>query len=264
MIKHTGLLLDLDNEKRPDMLKLAKPLTAMLAYAADNEKPKTIDPRQWHRAERQKRNDCQGFSASSVGEAAYTGSTGRVIQFSPHFCYRTAQEIDGIRGDNGSTISGGYEAAHKYGMCPLDACPYPANYSSAITAEMRSKASAYKIGSFAVCNDYDDVVACLIGGMGVNWGLGWDFSGSEKNVLTKFTGNGVGHATCLLGYSERLDKLGRPYIWLFNSGYPVPGWYEVSADAVNKALAHKRTVAMAMSRLDYPAPEPRTFNPLGV
>lgn len=264
MSDFTGLLLDLDNEKRPHWQPLAKSLSSVMAFSANIERPKTIDPRLWHRMEHQKRNDCQGFSSSSVGEAAYTLSTGKVIQFSPHFAYRVSQEIDGIRGDGGSTISGGYEAARRVGLCPLVDCPYPTKYSSAITQVMKAKAAVYKIGSFAVCHDYDEVLACLVAGMGVNWGLGWDFSGPGNNVLTKFSGNGPGHATALLGYSERLDKSGRPYIWLANSGYPVPGWYEVSPDMVNKALGLRRTVAMAMSRLDHPAPTTVAYNPLGL
>ena len=258
----TGYLIELDNDKRSVWEKLAKSLAAVMTYAANTERPKVIDPRIWHRQEVQKRSDCQGFSSSSVGEAAYTNATGQVTQFSPHFSYRVSQEIDGIKGDKGSTISGGYEAANRFGLCPLVDCPYPTSYSSAITPAMKAKALSYRIGSFAVCKTYTEVMACLIGGMGVNVGLGWSFSGPSQFVLTSLSGNGPGHATGWLGHSERLDKLGRPYIWCANSGFPIPGWYEISPDAVSKALDHKYTVALAMSRLSHPEPEPILYSPL--
>jgi hypothetical protein len=258
-----GYLWDLDIEKKPDWSAGAKSLMACMAFAENAERPEEIDPRKWHRQEWQKRNDCAGHGSTSTGEAAFTHQTGLVIQFSPHYSYRKAQIIDGIRGDNGATISGCVESAMKDGLCPLQYCPYPANYSSPITQEMDERAADYKIGSYGEVHQYDEVIACLISGLGIHWGLGYDFSGPGGNVLDRFSGRGPGHATALLGYSTRKDKRGRNYVWLANSGYPTPGFYEVAPDAVQKALDQPRTVALSMSRLSYPMPAPVRYAPLG-
>jgi hypothetical protein len=261
-MSHAGFLIELEQDKRPHWEPQAKSLAACFAFAANNDKPAEIDPRTWCRAEHQARNDCAGHGSTCVTEAAFVNGTGQLIQFSPHYSYREAQREDGITGDNGATISGCLEAAKK-GNCPLELCPYPSSYSSAITPDMRKAAAEYKIGSFGMPHTYDEIVACNVSGMGVHWGLGWDFSGPSQFVLDNVRGNGPGHATALLGYSTRKDSSGRPYLWLANSGYPVPGWYEVSPDAVNKALAHRYTVAIAMSRLTHPEPEPIRYDPLG-
>ncbi len=261
-MNHAGFLIDLEQDKRPHWEPLAKSLAACFAFAADTEQPAEIDPRTWCRQEIQKRNDCAGHGSSAVCEAAFVNGTGQLRQFSPHYAYREAQRIDGIQGDNGATISGCLEAA-KLGNCPLEVCPYPSSYSSQITLAMRTAAADYQIKSFGITHNYDEDIAVIRSGMGVHWGLGWDFTGPEQFVLTSIVGNGPGHATALLGYSKRLDKSGRPYLWLANSGYPVPGFYEVAPDAVNKAHAHRNTVAIAMSRLTHPEPEPIVYSPLG-
>jgi hypothetical protein len=260
----TGLLLDLDNEKRPDWEPLAKDITACMTFAANAERPKSIDPRKWYPQYNQKRNDCEGHAAAASSAGAYVVERGEVLLFSPHFAYRTAQEQDGIRGDSGATISGGAKAAMEVGNCPLKACPYPANYSSAITAAMRALAAKYRIKSYGVVKSYDEAFAVILSGLVVNWGLGWDFSGPSSFVLTKFSGRGPGHATALAGYSERVDSKGRNYLWCVNSGWPVPGFYEISPGAVEKALSTSRTVALTHSTMLSPQPAPRVFNPLGV
>lgn len=263
MSQFLGYLWELDNEKRPDWSAKAKSLLPLMAAANNMERPLEIDPRKWHRQEWQKRNDCAGHGSTSTGEAAFTGETGRVIQFSPHYSYRKAQVIDGIRGDNGATISGCVESAMKDGLCPLPYCPYPDTYNSPITKEMDLAAADYKIGSYGECKTYDEIMACFFARMGVHWGLGYDFSGPGGNVLERFSGRGPGHATALLGYSTRKDKRGRNYLWMANSGYPTPGFYEVSPDAVQKALDQPRTVALSMSRLSMPMPAPVRYAPLG-
>jgi hypothetical protein len=259
----TGYLLELDNEKRPDWSAGVKSLVLCMSYAAKAERPAEIDPRRWHRQEWQKRSDCAGHASTSVGEAAFASQTGQVIQFSPHYAYRTAQQVDGIRGDNGATISGCVTAAMKRGLCTLAGCPYPKTYDSPISSEMDRIAADYKIGSYGEPKTYDEVIACILSGMGVHMGCGYDFSGPGGNVLTQFRGRGPGHATAWLGYSPREDKAGRNYIWKANSGYPVPGFYEVSPDAVQRCLDHPSTVALSMSRLSTPAPAGVLYDPLG-
>lgn len=264
MSNFTGLLLDLDNDLRDVWEPLAKNIVACTTYAANVDRPSQIDPRLWYRKFIQKRNDCQGFASACSSAGAYVVENGEVLLFSGHFAYRTAQEIDGIRTDSGSTISGGAKAAMTVGACPLAACPYPANYNSAITPAMRALAAKYRIKSYGLVKTYDEAFAVILSGLVINWGLGWDFSGPSQFVMTKFSGRGPGHATALAGYSERVDPSGRNYLWCVNSGWPVPGFYEVSPDAVDRALSTSRTVALTYSTMDAPQPPTRLYNPLGM
>lgn len=238
---------------------------APLLNADPDAMPEVIDPRKWHRQETQQRNDCQGFASSSADEASFLLETGSVVQFSPHFAYITAQNIDGIRTDSGSTISGGVEASMEVGACPLDLCPYPASYTRQIPRAAYEAAANYRIQSKAVLTNYDAVRAWIgQGAGGVVWGIMWRFEESSPFVCERFIGGQAPHATAILGYSERKDRSGRPYLWVANSGWPRPGFYEVSPDAVNRAAEDKFTMIVGRSGMAVPAPRPIRFNPLGV
>lgn len=260
----SGWLWERDLEFRDEMYRGGAPLSELLTYAGSAQAPAEIDPRKWHRQERQARNDCQGHSVSSVCESAFVAAVGRVIQFSPHWHYITSQNIDGYKTDGGSTISGGLKAAQKWGCCPLEVCPYPSRYSRTLSQAMYDAAAPYKIGSYAPMRSYADVFAWLVSGQGgINVGCGWGWFGTGSVMHTWRFANAM-HATAWLGYSPRTDQQGRHYIWEANSGYPSPGYRELSPDGIDRCLADKYTVAIGMSRLSVPTPTPLLFNPLGV
>ncbi len=253
----TGWLAEIDHERLPSLEAMSMPTSEIVLFGAENELPEEIDCRAWYRPERQARNDCGGFSNSAVGEAAFVIATGQVLQFSPHFCYREAQRIDGITGDRGSTISGGLEAAKLVGYCLEALCPYPSRYDVQVTAEQRKAAEEYRVSGHAVIRRYEEAFNWLATGQGaVNWGIAWRFSPGENSfVLDRFHGGGPGHATALAGYSKRKDRSGRNYLLLVNSGYPVPGVYEVAPDAIQQALDDRYTVALGVSQLSVPRVE---------
>lgn len=266
----SGWIREMDLARRAELEATAMDDAVVRRFCGENENlPDVIDPREWCRKETQARSDCAGFAHTAAAESTYVLATGRLIQFSQHFAYREAQRLDGIRGDNGSTISGHLRVGREIGCCPYDACPYPGSYNSPITDAMRQAASPYKIGGHIYARSYDQVKQWIQTAQGgLHWGLGWRWqplggSGANSFVLERFLGRGPGHATALLGLSERKDRSGRPYIWLWNSGYPVPGWYEVSPDAIEGACQTQDTVTIGYSKLSTPAPKRFEYSALG-
>ena len=87
----------------------------------------------WHRQENQMRQgSCQGHSLSSCLEGCYwIDSGGKTVDLSRNAAYRFSQQEDGIRGDQGSTLSGGVTAARK-GICEEKWFPYTETYARSI------------------------------------------------------------------------------------------------------------------------------------
>lgn len=260
----SGYRLDIDHDKRAELLAGAVPFAsivdATVVKAADFDIA-AMDPRNWLREEQQARSDCQGFADATMAECGFTVATGRVIQFSPHYCYRVSQEIDGIRGDNGSSISAGIKVAMQ-GIATLDVCPYPSYYDSPITDAMRQAAKAYHGTQYAMPRSYQEILAWLLAGKGgINWGVRYGFTGSG-NVLTNWQ-PGPGHATCLVAPSTRQDSEGNHYIWMWNSGYPIPGRYEVSPYSIQRACDDQYTVCGGVTGLVYPKQDSADYKPMG-
>lgn len=228
--------------------------------------PEEIDPRKWHRIENQSSmGSCQGHALSSVCEMAYHIATGEVTQFSPLFSYYATQKLDGITGDNGSTISGGAKCAKQYGQCPLAVMPYPnpARYTGTIPAEAFAAAEPFKIRSHSMCKNYADVFAYLASGQGgVEIGISWNASmtPNSEGLVEQFRGGGGGgHAVCFLGYSKRVDSKGRKYLWLANSWsetWDGDGWAEVSPTAVDQMGKDQYTVMIGLSDMTAPKVRP--------
>lgn len=258
---HSGWLFEQDHARLADLESASASLESVRLFAGENEIPDEIDPTGWYRDERQQRNDCRGFSGSTSGEGLFARLLGYVIQFSPHAMYRLAQEIDGIRSDSGSTLSGGLEALKRWGWIPLSVCPYPSSYNSPITQAMRDAGAPYKIAGHTMPKTYQDVLEAVAFLGPVDFGCGWKFqTGSSGFVLEKFLGNGPGHATSFGGISPRKDRSGRPYIKLLNSGYPTPGVYEVSPDAVQGILDDRWSVAICYTKLATPKPKKMAYD----
>lgn len=72
---------------------------------------------------------CRGHSLSTAIEDCIVASGGPHVQLSRACGYYETQRIDGIRGDNGSTIEGGCRLAEEVGICLEKDWPYPQRYS---------------------------------------------------------------------------------------------------------------------------------------
>jgi len=227
-----------------------------------------LDPRDIVKVENQgQQGSCQGHSLSSCLEWCYAIATGgTVLQLSRAMAYYETQRLDGIRGDAGSTISGGVRLALSTGVCEEPLWKYPTAYNPNRPAnweEVKTNAAKYKAGRAIKIRTYEEYRAFVGSGQGgVHIGIAW---GNAMNVpvVDRFTPGGGGHAIAGLCLSERVDSQGRPYIWILNSwgvsfgSREEPGWQEWSATAVSQMLAHQWTEMIGIS--DMPDAKPRKF-----
>ena len=226
----------------------------------------TIDPRDVLKVENQRNQGaCQGHSLTSACEWCYILESGnKDLQLSRAMGYYETQRIDGIRGDRGSTISGGVKLATNTGICEERLWPYPGAYRNQRPmgwSEITTNAAQYKIQSSYRLESYGAVRAFLGSGQGgISIGISWG-SRMSKPVVESFRAGGGGHAVGLFSLSERKDSSGRPYVWMMNSWgakWGNRGWSEWAPKAVEQMFRHRFTVAIGLS--DMPGAKPREFD----
>lgn len=174
--KKLGWLIDEENMDWVESLPKGTPFT----YSSYRGMPPTVaKPSTWLKIEDQNGfGSCQGNDLSSCCEIAYwLASAGDIIQLSRWFAYVGTQAIDGIRGDRGSTISGGAELARTRGICPEELYPYPTRYRYGITQAQYAAAEPYKLSTFRRMQTIGDCRKWLDAGVGaisigVRWGSG--------------------------------------------------------------------------------------------
>ena len=179
----TGWLAEDEDQKWLDSLEVGTPFTYG-DYQPIHEMLKK--PSEWLRIEDQNGfGSCQGHSLSSVCEIAYyNASKGDIIQLSRWFAYVGTQKIDGIRGDQGSTISGGASLAKQYGICPEEVYPYPRRYTYEITQAQYDAAKPYRLKTARRMETVDDVRNWLDGGLGgINIGVRWGGGGHAVAII---------------------------------------------------------------------------------
>jgi hypothetical protein len=225
-----------------------------------------IDPRAVMHIENQGQvGACQGHALSSVCELCYYIATGDVkLQLSRQYAYIETQRIDGISGDNGSTISGGIKLATTKGIPREELWKYPGRYDNrrpSNWSEIETDAANYRIGQSYQMTTYDGVRTFLGSGQGgISIGISWG-SEVDRPIVESFSGRGSGgHAISLLALSDRSDSSGRPYVWMMNSwgqSWGQKGWAEWSPNAVESMLRNSATACFGMS--DMPNVKPREY-----
>lgn len=227
----------------------------------------TLDPRQVIKVENQRNQGaCQGHAISTVVEWCHCIATGNAgLQLSRAMGYYETQRIDGIRGDRGSTISGGVKLATTTGICEESLWPYPSRYTQARPRDWQAvttNAQQYLIGRSHRMRSYDAVRTFLGSGQGgISIGIGWSSGVMSRPVVESYRQGGGGHAIALLSLSDRKDSSGNPFIWMCNSwgsNWGNGGWSEWSPRAVSQMLSTSRTTAIGLS--DMPNVQPREFS----
>jgi Papain family cysteine protease len=226
-----------------------------------------LDPRKLLKLENQgPQGSCRGHSGSTNTEwlvaLATNGKT--LIQLSRAMMYYETQRIDGIRGDNGSTIMGGVKLLLETGICIEDLWKYTANkYNPARPADWQAvleSAKKYRVKSARRCRSYDELRIHLGSGQGgADFGIPWS-DAYKRPIVERFTGGGGGHAIAVLCLSERLDTKGRPYVWMFNSwgeSSGTHGWSEWSPTFIEGVLRDPASVVVLYS--DLAVPQVRKF-----
>jgi len=189
--RKTGWLIDQEDSAWIESLDVGVPFT-FGDYKPIQETLKK--PSEWLRVEDQNGfGSCQGATLSSVGEVAYYNATkGEIIQLSKWFAYVGTQLLDGIRGDQGSTISGGAKLAEKYGLCPESDYPYPDRYTQRITDYQYQAAEKYKLKKFVRMQSVDDVYKWLDAGLGaISFGVRWGNGGHAVAGIQRNPGSGI-------------------------------------------------------------------------
>ena len=257
-----GWLIDVENFEALEELPQESDVLAMRGHYQETR----FDPRTVLHVEQQGNvGACQGHSISSCLEWCYIIETGDVnLQLSRAMGYYESQRLDGITGDNGSTISAGVKLATNTGICEESLWPYVGKYRNTRPnnwSEITTNAAKYKIGQSRKLTTYDGVRTFLGSGQGaVHIGIGWG-SGMNASVLERFSPGSGGHSVGLYSLSDRVDGQGQPYIWMMNSwgsSWGNKGWAEWSPYAISQMLQHRFSVFIGVS--DMPAVKPRKFN----
>lgn len=225
-----------------------------------------LDPRKLIRVENQKSlGSCAGHSLSSILEWLYALATGGdTIQLSRAMAYFATQEIDGIQGDNGSTVMGGVQLAKTKGVCREDLWKYPAKYDNRWPSDRNAileDAKKFRIATSTRITTYEGFRTFLGSGQGgIHTGIAWG-DAMNRAVVDRYTPGGGGHSICALCLSDRTDSNGEPYAFIQNSwseDFGNAGWQEWSPTAIRQMLQNRMTVFAGLS--DMPEVKPREWS----
>jgi hypothetical protein len=161
--------------------------------------------------------------------------------------YYLSQRKDNIRGDSGSTLSGGQYVATEHGICLESDWPYPSRYDP---SEPKFAKYFYKLKVTRPMRTVAEVVDWIDSGLPVQIGLSWNDSCSREIVNNWRGGGGGGHSTCYwlrsaAGNVKNINSWGPTW-----NGDGIHEWTESSIDA---ALRHPWTVMIGY------APEQMSF-----
>jgi hypothetical protein len=201
--------------------------------------PSAVDPTTFHKIENQgSQGSCQGQAISSMMECCFFLETGQTdLEISRNFAYRASQQEDNIRGDLGSTLSGGI-AACKKGLCREMYFPYTDTYSKRIPKAAFDNRAEFQIeiGKQVIGDDKNaEFIRNWIGsGLGAAViGVSWN-KFCENQIITDYRsiGRSGGHAVVILGYTPKT------LIWANSWGRNVfkDGYQEITDSAFNKMM----------------------------
>jgi len=266
-----GYRLDLEN--RDELLENSPAFALKSSTFAE---PERVDPRPILVTEDQgSMGSCQGHALSTCMEwCHYVATGGHYLQLSRLFAYLGTQKLDGIVGDNGSTISGGAKLAKNYGCCTEQLLPYPSpvqyppgGYRSLPDATW-DQAQKFKLATAQVIEEESRVKTWLAAGAGlVEIGIAWGaaMTPNSKGIISSFRPGGGGHAVVIGGYlPEAAVGVSNPdgfYYLLHNSWskrWGMSGWAYVTPSAVRQMLESRFTVFVGLS--DMLDVKPRTID----
>ena len=229
------------------------------------DRPKEIDPRPWSPMRNQSNEgSCQGHAIAAAGEGCYYVGTKQFQPFSPDLAYYLTQQIDGIRGDRGSTIAGGMKMAATIGFAPESFMPYTPKYNPQdIPSDYKEVCAPNKVNKYTVIKTFQQAFDWISLGLGfISYGLAWNVSISNTGVMSWSPGGGGGHANAIMGYGANRDSDGLPdFLWGKNSWGDwevLRGWYKITRSTFEKFARDRNTVIVGIS--DMSTPKPRKIN----
>jgi hypothetical protein len=248
-------------EDREYLRETALPMT----FAADEvgDIPAKIDPRSALKVENQGPiGSCQGHALTTCMEfCLYVASGGDKTQLSRGFAYLMSQKFDGISGDSGSTLSGGWKVASQSGCCREEVYPYfgsyPRNGWRDIPAKAFEDAPHYKLRGHVAIESEEQARLGVAAGLGIiEIGIAWGsaMTPDAKGCIKSFKPGGGGHAIVLAGWvpdDEVGAESGAGYWWLLGNSWGErwgrDGWAYVAPKAVSQMLQHRWTTMQLLT-----------------
>lgn len=245
-------------ERKDELEERGLDVELMLRAAEDNV-PKfnnNVDPNTLFNILNQgNQGSCQGHSLAMIFTICYYLATGRIKYFSRAAAYYLSQRKDGIRGDRGSTLSGGRWVATEHGLCAEEDWPYPSRYNPREPAGLEYP---FKLVASKPIRDIDHAVAWLEMGLPIQDGIIWDNSVSRE-VSDYYVGRGGGgHSTVLWS----IDDAGN-YVRINSWGeqWRGDGCSSNTRDSLKAQLLHRYSshIAYGWEGMIYPDLNPVTF-----
>lgn len=195
---------------------------------------------------------CQGQALSTVFAICYWLATGRREVFSSAAAYILSQRRDGIRGDNGSTLSAGQWVATNNGLCLESAWPYSPNYNS-INRVPPGITYPFKLSVTRPMRSADEVFDWLNQGLPVQIGIGWN-NYCDREVVDQWQSmrNQGGHSTVFWQFRD--GNVNNINSW--GTNWNGDGQHSFTHRAVEQLIRHQWTVMIGY------APDAMSFPPL--
>lgn len=232
------------------------------------EPPRELDPRPWFDIHNQgNQGSCQGQSLADGGEWLHVIAEGTEIQLSRGFAYLASQEFDGIRGDSGSTLSGGTKAAAR-GLPLESAFEYTDDYG-ALNSRYRSQrdtllaGDVYKFPGAAPLGSAEDCYRWLSGWLGtIQIGIAWGLP--DQWEITSYSPGRGGHAVLIAGYVHMPGWGDIEKGFLLKNSWSTRwgrnGWALVHPRAIDQMCSYRSNVFVARSDMQAPRPRRERFD----
>jgi len=209
---------------------------------------------------------CQGHAISTALEICSCIAIGKKsLELSRAMGYYETQRLDGIKGDRGSTISGGVKLAMNTGICREDLWKYPGKkYDNRRPSHYKEQclpsAARFKAGKQIRIESWDGLTTFLEAGLGaISLGIRWNSSVNREHVTDFKGGRGGGHALCGAQMSKK-----RPGEADINNSWDErwgdKGWATWNQKSVEKMFRDKFTVFIGVSDMENLEPRKVTFN----
>ena len=225
----------------------------------------TFDAREILKVENQRsQGSCQGHAISSVVElCSCIAISEKSLELSRAMGYYETQRLDRIRGDRGSTISGGVRLALNTGICKEDLWPYPSRYDNDRPDNWNAilkSAKRFKAFKSVRIRTWEGLVTFLESGMGaITIGIRWNSSTNREHVTDFRGGSGGGHAVIIPQMSKkRLGEVDVMNSW--GTKWGDSGWATWNEKSVRRMLKDRYTVAIGVSDMDNLEPRKITFS----
>jgi len=178
-----------------------------------------------------------------------------VEQLCRQWAYIRGQMVDGIRGDNGATISGVVRAAMDDGICRDALSPYTGRYYTSFPAACAAEAKQHRLRSSAKLRSYDECAAFLRSGTGaIIFGTSCvrSIMDSRGTIESLSGGSAGGHAMPWVSCTERKDSRGRNYLDMPQSwgrSYGDNGWAQWAPSCVDQVCRDPQSEVIGVSDL---------------